>query len=77
MNSIEIYFSVTSVTVKKYTTIKLYSNTAGISIDLWADQTEYIHINGLVQERHNFSALAMELLLSCINSSISYHQSFS
>ena len=30
------------------------------------------HINGLVQERHNSSALAMELHLSCINPSISF-----
>ena len=29
------------------------------------------HIKGLVQERRNSSALAMELRLSCINSSIS------
>ena len=29
------------------------------------------HIDGLVQERHNSSALAMELCLSCINPSIS------
>ena len=28
------------------------------------------HINGLVQERHNSSALAMELCLSCTNQSI-------
>ena len=28
------------------------------------------HINGLVQERHNSSALTMELCLSCINPSI-------
>ena len=29
-----------------------------------------LHIDGLVQERHNFSALAMELRLSCTNPSI-------
>ena len=28
------------------------------------------HFNGLVQERHNSSALAMELCLSCTNPSI-------
>ena len=28
------------------------------------------YIDGLVQERHNSSALAMELCLSCINPSI-------
>ena len=32
--------------------------------------TSYFH--GLVQERRNSSALAMELRLSCINTSISY-----
>ena len=31
---------------------------------------DHVHINGLVQERHNSSALAMELHLSCINPSI-------
>ena len=33
-------------------------------------------IYGLVQERHNSSALAMELLLSCTNPSISCHKTF-
>ena len=32
---------------------------------------EEFHINGLVQERRNSSALAMELRLSCINPSTS------
>ena len=31
---------------------------------------EYHHLDGLVQERRNSSALAMELCLSCINPSI-------
>ena len=31
---------------------------------------EMIHIDGLVQERRNSSALAMELRLSCTNQSI-------
>ena len=30
------------------------------------------HIDGLVQEKRNFSALAVELRLSCINPSIWY-----
>ena len=34
------------------------------------------HIDGLVQERRNSSALAMELHLSCTNPSISLHQMF-
>ena len=38
---------------------------------LWPDRA---HIDGLVQERHNSSALAMELRLSCINPSICHHQ---
>ena len=32
-----------------------------------------VHIDGLVQERHNSSALAMELCLSCTNPSIWRH----
>ena len=32
--------------------------------------TIYPHIDGLMQEKHNSSALAMELRLSCINPSI-------
>ena len=35
---------------------------------------KYPHIDGLVQERRNSSALAMELRLSCTNPSISYHR---
>ena len=38
---------------------------------LCTHQTSYIHIDGLVQERCNSSALAMELRLSCTNPSIS------
>ena len=32
------------------------------------------HINGLVQDRSNFSALAMELLQSCAKPSICWHE---
>ena len=32
------------------------------------------HIDGLVQERRNSSALAMELCLSCINPSTWFHK---
>ena len=37
----------------------------------WCLSTTYRHIDGLVQERCNSSALAMELGLSCTNQSIS------
>ena len=45
------------------------------TIDVWdivAEQTVSLtlHIDGLVQERRNSSALAMELRLSCTNPSI-------
>ena len=33
-------------------------------------QAVYIHLDGLVQERRNSSALAVELCLSCTNPSI-------
>ena len=35
--------------------------------------SSYLHIDGLVQERRNSSALAMELRLSCTNPSIYKH----
>ena len=35
-------------------------------------QVDATHIDGLVQERRNSSALAMELRLSCTNPSICY-----
>ena len=34
-------------------------------------QDKWVYIDGLVQERHNSSVLAMELCLSCTNPSIS------
>ena len=37
----------------------------------WAKEGEiYLHVDGLVQERRNSSALAMEFRLSCINPSM-------
>ena len=44
-----------------------------LSIERWKASFGYLkrlHIAELEQERHNFSALAMELLLSCTNPSI-------
>ena len=37
------------------------------------DEHKKNNINGLVQERHNSSALAMELRLSCTNTTICFY----
>ena len=37
------------------------------TVSTWDILSVYMYIDGLVQERHNSSALAMELSLSCIN----------
>ena len=39
-------------------------------IEKWSLKHMYVYIDGLVQERCNSSALAMELRLSCTNPSI-------
>ena len=45
--------------------------SASVSYDMWTVKDgDIYHIEGLVQERHNSSALAMELRLSCTNPSI-------
>ena len=43
--------------------------------NVWGN-TQHDDINGLVQERRNSSALAIELRLSCINPSILSHKKF-
>ena len=38
--------------------------------EFWTTKTSNLHFDGLVQERHNSSALAMDLRLSCTKQSI-------
>ena len=59
----------------KYTQ-QLLIYTGKISAVLFTMQVPVPHIDGLVQERHNSSALAMELRLSCINPSTYDSQTF-
>ena len=59
-----------------YTDVIIYPCPSLLSYVYWdegyLDETWWDHIDGLVQERRNSSALAMELRLSCTNPSISW-----
>ena len=54
-----------------YTWVKSYdADNLDVIVGIDGGQSGKHYIDGLVQERHNSSALAMELCLSCTNPSV-------